>query len=429
MLLWHMATEEASTLDAELLSLAKECRVPQEYHEIFQGFDVPLFGCLVSEASQLDTALAQLLENSEEPDSAAGKLRLLSSLRLLFESCKKQSLAAPTNKRPDSSEEAHSSAAGWTEQFPPKLSGEKVISLQKSFHSRYPGEVLDPENFPSSRLLAYAAKIVQKGELKWVPWKIRMCQSQQDSLAMRRPTKTPKLEDLLYDEVPQREIPSGQVGANYLSGIMGLLSTSLAMLNGAHLSVLRKFERKFIRLATQKMESGLRNPSGEELMMADRQLWSQISDLVNLHNWSLDDALTEFMEVRGDMASLLQPRMAPPRRPDPPAPHLRTGRGGKGKHKGDGKGKHSSGGQGNHSSTGGAKWVTKFEDKGKTRLLCRDFSSQKGCSFPDCKFEHCARFLAPMAAHAWANIRLTSTRLLATDSRTAPMFVQVARIR
>ena len=383
-----MATEEASTLDADLISLAKECRVPQEYHEILQGFDVPLFGCLVSEASQLDTALSQLLENSEEPESAAGKLRLLSSLRLLFESCKKQSSAAPANKRPESSEEARSSAAGWTEQFPPKLSGEKVISLQKAFHSRYPGEVLDPENFPSSRLLAYAAKIVQKGELKWVPWKIRMCQSQQDSMALRRPTKTPKLEDLLYDEVPQREIPSGQVGANYLSGIMGLLSTSLAMLNGAHLSVLRKFERKFIRLATQKMESGLRNPSGEEIMMADRQLWGQMSDLVNLHNWSLDDALTEYTEVRGDMASLLQPRMAPPRRPDPPAPHLRTGRGGKGKNKGEGKGKHSSGGQGIQSSTGGAKWVTKFEDKGKTRFLCRDFSSQKGCSFPDCKFEH-----------------------------------------
>ena len=288
-----MAMEEASTLDADLLSLAKECRVPQEYHEILLGFDVPLFGCLVSEASQLDTALGHLLENSEEPDSAAGKLRLLSSLRLLFESCKKQSSAAPANKRPDSSEEARSSAAGWTEQFPPKLSGEKVISLQKAFHSRHPGEVLDPENFPSSRLLAYAAKIVQKGELKWVPWKIRMCQSQQDSMALRRPTKTPKLEDLLYDEVPQREIPSGQVGANYLSGIMGLLSTSLAMLNGAHLSVLRKFERKFIRLATQKMESGLRNPSGEEIMMADRQLWGQMSDLVNLHIWSLDDALTE----------------------------------------------------------------------------------------------------------------------------------------
>ena len=399
--------EEASTLDADLLSLAKECRVPPDYHDILLGFDVPLFGCLVSDASQLDGALGQLLENSDEPDSAAGKLRLLSSLRLLFETCKKQSSAASSNKRPELSEESRSSAAGWTEQFPPKLSGEKVVSLQKAFHARYPGEVLDPENFPSSRLLAYAAKIVQKGELKWVPWKIRMCQSQQDSMAMRRPTKTPKLEDLLYDEVPQREIPSGQVGANYLSGIMGLLSTSLAMLNGAHLSVLRKFERKFIRLATQKLESGLRNPSGEEIMMADRQLWGQMSDLVNLHNWSLDDALTEYTEVRGDMASLLQPRMAPPRRPDPPAPHLRTGRGGKGKHKGEGKGKHSSSGQGNQSSPGGSKWVTKFEDKGKTRYLCRDFSSQKGCSFPDCKFEHLCPVPRPDGRRlpAWVSIR------------------------
>ena len=169
---------------------------------------------------------------------------------------------------------------------------------------------------------------------------------------------------------------------------MGLLSTSLAMLNGAHLSILRKFERKFIRLATQKMESGLRNPSGEEIMMADRQLWSQISDLVNLHNWSLDHALTEFTDVRGDMASLLQPRMAPLKRIDPPAPPFRPGRGGKGKQKGGGKGRQQFGGQGQQGSPGGAKWVTKFEDKGKTRFLCRDFSSQKGCSFPDCKFEH-----------------------------------------
>ncbi|CAE7940090.1 unnamed protein product, partial [Symbiodinium necroappetens] len=258
----------------------------------------------------------------------------------------KGSSSGPSHKRQDPADESGSPSSSWTEQFPPKLSGEKVISLQKTFHARYPGEVLDPENFPSSRLLAYAAKVVQKGELRWVPWKIRMCQSQQDSLAMRRPTKTPKLEDLLYDEVPQREIPSGPVGANYLLGIMGLLSTSLAMLNGAHLSILRKFERKFIRLATQKLEAGLRNPSGEEIMMADRQLWSQISDLVNLHNWSLDHALTEFTDVRGDMASLLQPRMAPLKRIDPPAPPFRPGRGGKGKQKGGGKGKQQFGGQG-----------------------------------------------------------------------------------
>ena len=141
-----------------------------------------------------------------------------------------------------------------------------------------------------------------------------MCQSQQESLSMRRPAKLPRLEELIYDDVPQREIPAGAVGANYLSGILGLLSIAVAMLQGAHLSNLRKYERKFIKLATQKCEAGIRNPHSEELAAADRQLWSQMADLVNLHGWSLDDALTEFTEVRGDMASLLQARVALPKR-------------------------------------------------------------------------------------------------------------------
>ena len=63
-----------------------------------------------------------------------------------------------------------------------------------------------------------------------------------------------------------------------------------------------------------------------------------------------------------------------------------TGLGAKGKAKGGGKGRPSSSSA--QQSTGGAKWITKFEDKGKTRLLCRDYSSAKGCSFPECKFEH-----------------------------------------
>ncbi|CAE7774329.1 unnamed protein product [Symbiodinium sp. CCMP2592] len=236
----------------------------------------------------------------------------------------------------------------------------------------------------TAQLLAYVAKVVQKGELRWIPWKLRMSQAQQDSLALRRPAKVPRLEELIYDDVPQRDIPAGAVGANYLSGILGLVSVAVAMLQGAHLASLRKFERKFIKLATQKCEAGIRNPFAEEIMQADRQLWCQMADLVNLHGWSLDDALTEYTEIRGDMASLLQSRVAVPKRFDIP-PGLRKLPGGKGKQKGGGKGRGANGGQTGQS---GAKWITKFEDKGKTRLLCRDYSSAKGCSFTDCKFEH-----------------------------------------
>ncbi|CAE7197295.1 unnamed protein product [Symbiodinium sp. CCMP2592] len=372
-------------LNEALVALADQCKVPPDYHGILAGFDVSLFGCIAADSSALDEALKDLLEGTVEPPSTAQRLLLLSSLRLLYETCRQQSSASRQGKRQEENDITSGlSTSSWSEQFPPKLSGERVMSLQKQFHARYPGEILDPDNYPSARLLAYVAKVIQKGELRWIPWKIRMSQAQQDSLALRRPAKVPRLEELIYDDVPQREIPAGAVGANYLSGILGLVSVAVAMLQGAHLASLRKFERKFIKLATQKCEAGIRNPFAEEIMQADRQLWCQMADLVNLHGWSLDDALTEYTEIRGDMASLLQSRVAVPKKFAIP-PGLPRLPGGKGKQKGGGKGRGANGGQ---SGQTGAKWITKFEDKGKTRLLCRDYSSAKGCSFTDCKFEH-----------------------------------------
>ncbi|CAE7282201.1 unnamed protein product [Symbiodinium sp. CCMP2592] len=353
-------------LNEALVALADQCKVPPDYHGILAGFDVSLFGCIAADSSALDEALKDLLEGAVEPPSTAQRLLLLSSLRLLYETCRQQSSAARQGKRQEENDITSGlSTSSWSEQFPPKLSGERVMSLQKQFHARYPGEILDPDNYPSARLLAYVAKVVQKGELRWIPWKLRMSQAQQDSLALRRPAKVPRLEELIYDDVPQREIPAGAVGANYLSGILGLVSVAVAMLQGAHLASLREFERKFIKLATQKCEAGIRNPFAEEIMQADRQLWCQMADLVNLHGWSLDDALTEYTEIRGDMASLLQSRVAVPKKFDIP-PGLRRLPGGKGKQKGGGKGRGVTGGQ---SGQTGAKWITKFEDKGSTQLL------------------------------------------------------------
>ncbi|CAE7829501.1 unnamed protein product [Symbiodinium sp. CCMP2592] len=348
-------------LNEALVALADQCKVPPDYHGILAGFDVSLFGCIAADSSALDEALKDLLEGAVEPPSTAQRLLLLSSLRLLYETCRQQSSASRQGKRQEENDITSGlSTSSWSEQFPPKLSGERVMSLQKQFHARYPGEILDPDNYPSARLLAYVAKVIQKGELRWIPWKLRMSQAQQDSLALRRPAKVPRLEELIYDDVPQREIPAGAVGANYLSGILGLVSVAVAMLQGAHLASLRKFERKFIKLATQKCEAGIRNPFAEEIMQADRQPWCQMADLVNLHGWSLDDALTEYTEIRGDMASLLQSRVAVPKKFDIP-PGLRRLPGGKGKQKGGGKGRGANGGQ---SGQTGAKWITKFEDKG-----------------------------------------------------------------
>ena len=156
----------APKLDAGLVELAIQCKVSEGYRHILVGFDDQLFVCIASDSSSLDEAPRDLLEGSEEP-STAQRLLLLSALRLLCESCRNRSSAGQSGKRSDTSDSTSGHIfSSWSEQFPPKLSGEKVMSLQKSFHSRYPGEVLDPENFPYSCLLAYAAKVVQKGRTK-----------------------------------------------------------------------------------------------------------------------------------------------------------------------------------------------------------------------------------------------------------------------
>ena len=96
----------------------------------------------------------------------------------------------------------------------------------------------------------------------------------------------------------------------------------------------------------------------------------------------MNDALTEVCDVRGDLASLLQPRPSIPKLPVHgkgfgKAPHT-----GKGKGKGGGSPPSGKGRQPNQ-------WILHFQDpaKGK-RILCRGYSSKEGCRFENCKFEH-----------------------------------------
>ncbi|CAE7282105.1 unnamed protein product [Symbiodinium sp. CCMP2592] len=298
-----------ANVDAALLELAVACRVPQEFHFVLDGYDVPLFGCLAASHSEVDASIEILLEGASLPANSTEKLRLMSCFRLLFQKC--QSVTA-TGSSAGSAAHASmtSNAASWVDSFPAKLTGEEVVKLRLEFEASYPGEVLDADNTPGHRLLALAAKLVKPGEMRWVAWKHRMSKSQEESFALRRPAKIPRLEELVYDEIPSRELPQGQVGMTFLQGILGLLCISLAFVKGAHLQSLRLYERKFIRLACQRHEasSGLRSPNIEELQAADKHIWGLIADLVNVHKWSLNDALTEVVQVRGDLAAMLQPR-------------------------------------------------------------------------------------------------------------------------
>ena len=364
--------------DADLVALATNCKVPEEYHYCLEGMTTELFACIATTRESIDKALEDLLADSPMPSSGPERVRLLASFRLLWERCgsTQEVTGPPASAAPSSST--------WSEPFPPKLSGEKVNELRRAFTSSYPGEILDADVMPSHRMMALASKLSQAGELRWIAWKHRLSRAQEEAISLKRPTKVPRLEELFYDEIPCRDLPQGQVGYSFVQGILSLVSTSFALLGKAHLHNLRLYERKFLKLAFQRHEpgSGLRQLTIEELQSADRKIWELLSDLVNIHGWCLNDALTEICEVRGDLSSLLQPRPSIPK-----APFVGKGSG-KAPHGSKGKGKGSSfhpsgkGRQPNH-------WVLQFQDpvKGK-RTLCRGYSAKEGCRFASCKFEH-----------------------------------------
>ena len=87
-------------------------------------------------------------------------------------------------------------------------------------------------------------------------------------------------------------------------------------------------------------------PNVLEAQSADKAIWGSISDLLNGQNWSLDECLCEFTNVRSDLATLLQPRpkiTKPPVVPPTWRPNDKGGKG-KGNEKG-GRGKSSKGWQ------------------------------------------------------------------------------------
>ena len=128
-----------------------------------------------------------------------------------------------------------------------------------------------------------------------------------------------ELQDLLFGELPTRPVgPS--LGMHQLSCILHLHTVGIALLKGAHLKVLKDYDRAFLAKAAFRFppNSGLRGPNPEEMEFADLQLWHEIGDLFE-QGWSLDKAVHEVVHVRASLATLLQPRPALPA--GVPTPH------------------------------------------------------------------------------------------------------------
>ena len=199
--------------------------------------------------------------------------------------------------------------------------------------------------------------------------------------------------------------PNPILGRPQLSQLLHLQATAVAFCRGAHLSTLKKYVHRFLALASQLFDSdsGLRPPNVSELQMADQVLWGKIAELFNYKQWTLDDAIHELVEIRADMASLLQPRPFVPR-----VTFKGKGKGGKGGGKSSPKGL----GKSTMSSTRPA-WGTEVIRDGQKKTICLKYQ-QKMCSNPKaCEYEHVCAVLKNDGT-------VCGQKHSALDHRTAP---------
>ena len=276
----------------------------------------------------------------------------------------------------------------WAEHAPPRLDADAVQRMQSTFKPNYPGEHLDNDCMPSIRLLSIVHLwFAPRGTIKWVPWQLRMSQRQyQDIMEARMSralcTEAQLVSSALFDETPELSIERAHLSPAWLARAQQIFRNAIALCGGAHLAVLKAFDKKILDICTQSLasDSGLRTVNTHELLNADRKLWNEISSL-HSEGWTLDEALHEMTSIRADIHALLQPR-ARPRTPKGP------GKGNKGG-KGNGKkgGKVQTRLKEDRQVAALTETMKNLQLKHGNKTLCLRFNRTE-CNDKNCKFAH-----------------------------------------
>ena len=185
----------------------------------------------------------------------------------------------------------------------------------------------------------------------------------------------------LFDETPELSIERAHLSPAWLARAQQVFRDAIALCGGAHLAVLKAFDKKILDICTQSLaaDSGLRAVNTHELLNADRKLWNEISSLRS-GGWTLDEALREMTSIRADIHALLQPRARPPTQKGP-----NKGKGGKGNGKKGGK---------VQTRLKDDKQISALSDSMKNlqlkhgnKTLCLRFNRAE-CNDRNCKFAH-----------------------------------------
>ncbi|CAE7267110.1 unnamed protein product [Symbiodinium sp. CCMP2592] len=387
-------SEKAAEQASPMRALLEGSGIPESLWKDVAVFAPDEFGSLS------DAEIQEFLDGLTYP-AQPSDLLVKARIRLLWRKCQKSGAPLqpdPPKPNPVGSTGALADQASWSEAFPKRLSGEAVRQMIKAFSEKYPSEPLSPEIMPSPRLLSLVHQQLQDRRWRWIPWKLRLSEEQYDSKSLERSLKAPRLANLLWEEIPSRELPTQGMAKSVMAELLHLQAVAIALADGAHLYTLREMNRKFLVKCFDHLprDGGLRVPNRLEAENAEKQLWQQIAVLFNEENWTMDQAIREVVVARNELHVLLMPRAVAPKIPwQPWTPH---------RIKGDGKqGNHGKGGKGDKGNKGGSKdgkgsqrhtlmsnglrvGTSWMQGKNK-RLLCSGFQQGK-CTRDQCKFEH-----------------------------------------
>ena len=170
--------------DVDFRELPVQGRVPAAVAEA--GLNLELFGAIAVSVDALETELARWVD-AELLESEAV---VMPALRLQKKHAHPGLLpghSAPALQTGSSLPAAPSTS--WTETFAPKLDAATISALRSAFEISYPGESLEPEFMPSTRLLSHVHKMVASKDLAFVPWKFRMSVKLHEEHQSSRPAK------------------------------------------------------------------------------------------------------------------------------------------------------------------------------------------------------------------------------------------------
>ena len=215
----------------------------------------------------------------------------------------------------------------------PRLGERNVQALRKSFKAAYPTEICNDHTMGCEMYLAIVGEMKkpEKG-LAWTPWHKIVNEHDFKRLTLIRGIKRDCAGNAqaqsgydalahMWSDQPIEHDPVTQVGQRLYCKVSQMRRNSWAAMQLCHLSFYKEFDALFEHLAFSQWHdrsSGMRLPTGPEIMWADEEIHRRMFQLCNDDaRWTFDHVLYEFTEVRKDLEHLLQCRPMALAQPNP----------------------------------------------------------------------------------------------------------------